>query len=66
MLKILDFNLILSSPYDFIRAYFFDFMHNQEDTIKTLKMKPFINRLEKTSVYIAKMMLHSETFWQYR
>jgi len=62
----IDYDVILVSPYEFIKSFVYDFSHNLENDIRRLNLTHHIANLESVSVYMAKMMLHDEIFTQYK
>lgn len=62
----LNYQTILISPYDFIKSYMYDFIHNFEDDIKKLNLMHHLANLENAAIYMAKIMLHNEVFNQYK
>jgi len=66
MFQKINYQIILVSPYDFIKSYLFDFYHNSETNINKLNMKKHLKALEETAILIAKIMFHDESFYQFR
>lgn len=64
--KTISFNVVLVSPYEFIKTYIFDFTHNNENKINKLKMANHLSNLENVSIFMAKLMLHDESFSEYK
>jgi hypothetical protein len=64
--KKVDYNLILVSPYEFIKTYIYDFYHNNESKIKNLNMAHHLLNMESAAIYMAKLMLHDDSFCQYK
>ena len=62
----IEYNVILASPYEFIKTYIYDFLHNNERKINKLQMKNHVNNLEGASIYMAKLMCHNDSFSQYK
>lgn len=62
ILEIVNFNLFFNSSYDFIRNFIYDFLYNNKKVINKYKMKRNIETLERTAIYISKIILHSEIF----
>lgn len=62
----LDLNIIIVSAYEFIKTYIYDFCHNNEKRINTIKISHHLKNIENASVYFAKLMLHDEKFCEYR
>ena len=62
----INYQTILISPYDFIKSYIYDYIHNFEDEIKKLNLLHHLVNLESAAIYMAKIMLHNETFSQFK
>ncbi len=58
----INFNFNLISPYEYIRSFIYDFIYNNEKQINSLNIRNHIENLEKASIYMAKLMLHKESF----
>lgn len=58
-------NLIVATMYDYIKIIFFDFENNNEELIKKISIGPLCNTMKKISVYLTKMILHFEYFYNY-
>jgi len=66
MLEIVEFDkLIISSIYEFIRTFFYDFRFNNRKYISKLKMEEEIKDLEKCSILFAKLMFYPSFFYNY-
>jgi len=63
--KTLSFNICLVSPYEFIKTYIFDFIHNNESKITKLKMHNHMENLENIAIFMGKLMLHDEAYYEY-
>ncbi len=66
ILETLNFDLVATSSYDFVKTFIFDFCHNNHSSIKALKMSRHIASFESVCVYLAKLMCHSEEFSSYK
>lgn len=66
ILKSLDFNLFITSMHDFIKNFIFDLLYNNRKAIKKIKLKTLIDLIEKVSIYISKILIHSDYFSQYK
>jgi len=64
--KAISYNVVLVSPYEFIKTYIFDFTHNNETKIIKLKMQKHMANLENISIFMAKLMLHEESYSEYK
>ena len=62
ILESIDFEIITTSTYDFIKTFIFDFCHNNRHSIKTLNMSRQVESFERICVFLAKMMCHSDEF----
>jgi hypothetical protein len=61
----LNWDIFFVTCYDFIRTYIFDFVHNNNEIIKNLKMEKTISNLENIAFYLGKLGLHIEEFVSY-
>lgn len=61
----INYSLILVTPFEYIKSFFYDFVYNNEKKIKELNLKHHIDNQEKASIYIAKLMFHNERFSKY-
>lgn len=66
ILETIDFEVIATSTYDFIKTFLFDFCHNNREYIEELKMHHHLESFENVSIYLAKMMFHHEDFCNYK
>ena len=67
ILETIDFDcLITTSVYEFVKTYFYDFLYNNKDHIKTFKLTQVIEEFEKSAVFLSKLMLHYESFYNYK
>lgn len=62
ILENIDYRLIFASMHDFIRNFIYDFQFNNKKVINKLKFKNEISILEKTAIYISKIILHTDLF----
>ncbi len=62
ILQTIDFNIITTSTYDFIRTFIFDFNHNNKEFIRKLHMAEQIDIFENICVFLSKMMCHNDEF----
>jgi hypothetical protein len=66
VLETINFDIITTSTYDFIKTYIFDFRHNNQEYIIKLKMTHHIDSFDNTCIFLSKMMFHHEDFCQYK
>lgn len=66
ILETLNFEIITTSTYDFLKTFIFDFIHNNRDYIISLNMFRQLDIFDNIAVYLSKMMAHSEEFSQYK
>ena len=57
-------NLVSTSIYDFGKTYFYDFYYNNKNLISTEEDKKIYQCIKMTSVYLNKLVLHYEFFYQ--
>ena len=56
--------LIITSIYDFVVTYFFDFYENNKELLQTENDKKVFQYLKETSIYLSKICLHYDAFYQ--
>jgi hypothetical protein len=66
MLETINFDIITSSTYDFIKTFIFDFCHNNKEFINKLNLHWVIDMFDTTAIYLSKLIAHSEEFTQYK
>jgi hypothetical protein len=66
ILEAIQFDIVTTSTYDFVKTFIFDFCHNNKDYINKLGLQWVIDLFDTTAVYMSKLMTHSEEFTQYR
>ena len=57
-------NLVTTSIYDFNKTYFYDFYYNNKNLIISDDDKRIFNYIKFTSIYLNKLILHYEIFYQ--
>lgn len=62
----INFNVILTSTYDFIKSYMLDFSNIDMNLIELRIHLEQITRLESISIFMAKLMLHDEAYYEYK
>jgi hypothetical protein len=62
ILETVEFDVIICSPYEFIKTFVFDFCHNNEARIKALNLEKHIDAFDNAAIYLAKLMFHDEEF----
>jgi len=65
ILDTINFNIITTSTYDFIRTFIFDFCHNNREFVKLLNMSKHIENFENICIFLSKMICHNEEFTVY-
>lgn len=58
-------NLIATTMYDYIKIIFFDFENNNQELIKKIAVDELWSMMRKIAVYLIKMILHFEYFYNY-
>jgi hypothetical protein len=66
ILEILEFDLIMTSTYDFIKTFIYDFCHNNKEYIDNLNMHHHIDAFDNICIFLSKMMFHHEDFSKFR
>jgi cyclin B len=66
ILKVLDFDYIFISSYDFAKTYIYDFFYNNKAKIDKLKMHKLIDKIDWTTYYLCKLIIHSHEFTGYK
>ena len=56
--------LVSTSVYDFNKTYFYDFYYNNKNLIKTDEDAKIFKYIKLTSIYLNKLILHYEIFYQ--
>ncbi len=64
--KACDYDLVHVSAFELIKTYIFDFTHNNEKKLIKLKMMKHMENLENVSIFMAKLMLHDEEYYEYK
>jgi hypothetical protein len=62
ILETVNFNVITTSTYEFIKTFIYDFNHNNREFIKSLNMSHHVDTYENICVFLSKMMCHTEEF----
>ena len=57
-------NLVSTSIYDFCKTYFYDFYYNNKNLITTDEDNKIYHYIKQTSIYLNKLILHYEFFYQ--
>lgn len=57
-------NLVSTSVYDFSKTYFYDFYYNNKNLITSEEDAKIYKYIKATSVYLNKLILHYEFFYQ--
>jgi hypothetical protein len=66
ILNVIGFdNLIMTSINDYIKTYYYDFKHNNNDVINILKLEEDMINLEKHASYFARLSCHFHEFYKY-
>jgi hypothetical protein len=62
----INFDLIITSTYDFVKTFIFDFSQNNSTNIERLSLTKHIEALDNITIYLSKLMLHHEEFGNYK
>jgi len=63
----INYNVLLVSTYEFIKTYIYDFIqNNRSEDDENLIQISYIKKLEVIAIYLAKIMLHEESYYQYK
>lgn len=62
ILETIEFDVIISSHYEFIKTFVFDFCHNNAQRIQDLKLEKHIDAFDNAAIYLSKLMFHDEEF----
>ena len=66
ILQTINFKMIATSTYDFVKTFIFDFYHNNQESIKKLNMYKHIECFENICLFLSKLMFHNEEFTNYK
>lgn len=66
LMKVLNFQTIIHSMGDFIRAFFYEFRITNKKNILTEKQEKNFAEMELYAVFISKVILHSDEFSTYK
>jgi hypothetical protein len=66
ILTTLKFNLIYVSTYEFVKTFYFDFIHNNKNSIDTSSKLKYMECLENNAIFLSKLMLHDENFYEFK
>jgi hypothetical protein len=66
MLDTLNYDIVTTSTYDFIKTYILDFCHNNKEVIEKLELNYVIDQFDVTAIYLAKLIAHSSEFSHYK
>jgi hypothetical protein len=67
ILDIVGFNsLITTSTYEFVKTYFYDFLYNNKKSLQQLNLIDIVEKFEHVSIFLAKLTLHFECFYEYK
>ena len=66
ILQTINFKMITTSTYDFVKTFIFDFYHNNQESIKKLNMYKHIDCFENICLFLSKLMFHNEEFTDYK
>ena len=62
IISTIGFSLFNSTTYDFILIYIFDFYYCNKEKIEKLNMENYLNSIENTSIFLAKMLCLNDKF----
>ena len=66
ILNTINFQMITTSTYEFVKTFFYDFFHNNQEFIKRFNMYKHIECFENICLFLSKLMSHSEEFSNYK
>ena len=66
ILETINFETINTSTYEFIRTFIFDFIHNNRLQIYKLDMFHHIDVFDNVSIFLSKLIVHSDEFLNYQ
>lgn len=66
ILNTINFKMISTSTYDFVKTFIYDFYHNNQESIKKLNMYKHIDCFENICLFLSKLMFHNEEFTNYK
>lgn len=66
ILQTINFKMIATSTYDFVKTFIFDFYHNNQESIMKLNMYKHIECFENICLFLCKLMFHNEEFTNYK
>jgi hypothetical protein len=66
VLNTINFKMISTSTYDFVKTFIYDFYHNNQESIKQLNMYKHIDCFENICLFLSKLMFHNEEFSSYK
>jgi len=66
ILNTINFQMITTSTYEFVKTFFYDFYHNNQEFIKRFNMYKHIECFENICLFLSKLMSHSEEFSNYK
>ncbi len=67
ILDVIGFNqLISTSTYEFVKTYFFDFVYNNNQSLSQLNLVEVVEKFESSSIYLARLIMHFEGFYEYK
>lgn len=66
ILSTLNYNLINVSTYEFVKTFYFDFIHNNKNSIESSSKAKYMECLENNAIFLSKLMLHDENFYEFK
>jgi len=67
ILETIGFELIITTPYDFVKTYMYDFLFNNRGFISKINFsEEIIKQFENTTLFLCKMIMHDEAFCSYK
>jgi hypothetical protein len=66
ILETIDFNIITTSTYEFIKNYIFDLCHNNKELIESLKISEKLDNFSSICFFLSKLMCHCEEFSHFK
>jgi hypothetical protein len=62
ILETINFELITTSIYEYIKTYFYDLNYNNREHINLLALPHVVEMFENTAIYVSKLILHCDRF----
>jgi cyclin B len=66
ILETINFDVITTSTYDFVKTFIFDFCHNNRDNINHLNLNKILDSFDSVTVYLSKLVAHTDEFCHFK